>query len=90
MRQTLLTCLTLAALAAPTSPAHGQALPERIRAVVGERVEMARTVRYQQGREEQTDRQTKTVKIGAEGELSLVEHLGRHHRHARQRQRRDD
>jgi DUF4097 and DUF4098 domain-containing protein YvlB len=71
MRQTLLTCLTLAALAAPISPAHGQALPERIRAVVGERVEMARTVRYQQGREEQTDRQTKTVKIGAEGELSL-------------------
>ena len=71
MRQTLLTCLTLAALAAPTSPAHGQALPERIRAVVGDRVEMARTVRYQQGREEQTDRQTKTVKIGTEGELSL-------------------
>jgi hypothetical protein len=72
MRQTLLTCLTLAALAAPVSPARAQALPERIRAVVGERMELARTVRYQQGREEQTERQTKTVKIGAEGELSLA------------------
>jgi DUF4097 and DUF4098 domain-containing protein YvlB len=44
-------------------------LPERIRAVVSERVEMV--ARYQQGREEQTDRQTKTVRIGADGELSL-------------------
>ena len=72
MRQTLLTCLTLAALTAPVPPARAQALPERIRAVVGDRMEMARTVRYQQGREEQTERQTKTVKIGAEGELSLA------------------
>jgi DUF4097 and DUF4098 domain-containing protein YvlB len=71
MRQTFLTCLTLAALVVPVSPARGQALPERIRAVIGERVEMARTVRYQQGREEQTDRQTRTVKIGTDGELSL-------------------
>ena len=72
MRQTLLTCVTLAALIAPVSPARAQALPERIRAVVGERMELARTVRYQQGREEQTDRQTRTVKIGDEGELSLA------------------
>jgi DUF4097 and DUF4098 domain-containing protein YvlB len=71
MRQTVITCLTLAALAAPVSPAKAQALPERIRAVVGDRVEMVRMARYQQGREEQTDRQTRTVKIGAEGELSL-------------------
>lgn len=71
MRQTLITCLTLAALAAPVSPARAQ-LPERIRAVVGDRMDMVRTVRYQQGREEQTERQTKTVKIGAEGELSLA------------------
>ena len=71
MRQRLLTCLTLAALAAPVSPARAQALPERIKAVIGERMEMARAVRYQQGREEQTERQTKTVKIGADGELSL-------------------
>jgi len=72
MRQTFITCFTLAVLAAPVSPARAQALPERIRAVVGERMEMARAARYQQGREEQTDRQTKTVKIGADGELSLA------------------
>src|SRR5262245_58540493 len=71
MRQIVITCLTLAALAAPVSPTSAQALPERIRAVVGDRMDMVRTVRYQQGREEQTDRQTKTVKIGADGELSL-------------------
>jgi DUF4097 and DUF4098 domain-containing protein YvlB len=34
-------------------------------------VEAVRTVRYQQGREEQTDRQTKTFKIGSDGELTL-------------------
>ena len=68
MRQTLITCLTLAALAGPVSPAPAQ-LPERLRAVVGDRMDMVRTVRYQQGREEPTDRQTKTVKSGAEGEL---------------------
>jgi hypothetical protein len=45
-------------------------LPERIRAIISERVEM-RAVRYQQGREEQTSRETRTVKIGADGELSL-------------------
>ena len=35
-------------------------------------MDMVRTVRYQRGREEQTERQTKTVKIGADGELSLA------------------
>jgi hypothetical protein len=45
-------------------------LPEPVRTLVSARAE-ARTTRYQQGREEQTDRQTKTVKIGTEGELSL-------------------
>jgi len=72
MRQTLITCLTLAALGAPAPAARAQALPERIRAVVGDRMEMARTARYQQGREEQTERQTRTVKIGTDGELSLA------------------
>ena len=46
-------------------------LPERIHAIINDRVEMVRTARYQQGREEQTSRETKTVKIGADGELSL-------------------
>lgn len=71
MRQTVITILALAALAAPAPPAGAQSLPERIRASVREHVDTLRTVRYQQGREEQTDRQTKTVKIGTDGELTL-------------------
>jgi DUF4097 and DUF4098 domain-containing protein YvlB len=70
MRQILITIFALVALSAPASPARAQMLPERIRAVVSDRVEI-RTTRYQQGREEQTSRETKTVKIGADGELSL-------------------
>ena len=71
MRHTVITILALSALAAPAPPAGAQPLPERIRASVREHVEMVRTVRYQQGREEQTDRQTKTVRIGTDGELTL-------------------
>jgi len=70
MRQIVITILTLGALVAPAARSDAQMLPERIRAVVSERVE-TRTARYQQGREEQTSRETKTVKIGADGELSL-------------------
>src|SRR6185503_14263960 len=70
MRQIVITILTLGALIAPASRSEAQMLPERIRAIISERVEM-RAVRYQQGREEQTSRETKTVKIGADGELSL-------------------
>lgn len=76
MRQTVIALLTLTALAAPASSAPAQPLPERIRTVVRERVETMRTMRYQQGREEQTDRQTRTVKIGAEGELTLANIAG--------------
>jgi DUF4097 and DUF4098 domain-containing protein YvlB len=71
MRQIAITILTFAALATPASPAAAQMLPERIHAIINDRVEMVRTARYQQGREEQTSRETKTVKIGADGELSL-------------------
>ena len=71
MKQLVVTCLTLTALAAPAAPAQAQQVTERLRAVLNDRVEMLRTGRYQQGREEQTDRQTKTVKIGTDGELSL-------------------
>jgi DUF4097 and DUF4098 domain-containing protein YvlB len=71
MKQLVVTCLTLIALAAPASPARAQEVSERLRLVLNDRVEMLRTARYQQGREEQTDRQTKTVKIGTDGELSL-------------------
>jgi len=77
MRQTLLTLLTLTALAAPAAPASGQQLPERIRSLVREGVDRARDAKsvrkvgYQQGREEQTDRQTRTLKLGTDGELSV-------------------
>jgi len=72
MKQLVVTCLTLTALAGPALPAQAQQqVSERLRAVLNDRVEMLRTGHYQQGREEQTDRQTKTVKIGTDGELSL-------------------
>jgi DUF4097 and DUF4098 domain-containing protein YvlB len=77
MRQTLLTLLTLTALAAAAAPASAQPLPEQIRAVVRDGVNRARDARtvtkgsYQQGREEQTDRQTRTLRLGADGELSV-------------------
>jgi DUF4097 and DUF4098 domain-containing protein YvlB len=71
MRQTVITILALSTIAATAPPAGAQPLPERIRASVRAHVETLRTVRYQQGREEQTDRQTRTVKIGTDGELTL-------------------
>jgi DUF4097 and DUF4098 domain-containing protein YvlB len=59
------------ALATLTTAAHAQTLNERIRIDARTTVEALRTVRYQQGREEQTDRQTRTLKIGSDGELTL-------------------
>ena len=75
MRHIVITLLILTALAAP-SPARAQPLPDRIRAAVRDRVETLHTMSYQQGREEQVDRQTKTVKIGAGGELTLANIAG--------------
>jgi len=51
-------------------PAAAQPSRERLRASVRDVVENFRAS-YQQGREEQTDRQTRTLKLGANGELSL-------------------
>jgi DUF4097 and DUF4098 domain-containing protein YvlB len=73
MRHTSIALLALVLLAAP---AHAQTLPDEVRAIVGSRVDTLRTVRYQQGRQEQTDRQTKTVKIGSDGELTLANIAG--------------
>jgi DUF4097 and DUF4098 domain-containing protein YvlB len=63
-------CAALA-LTTLTTAAHAQTLEERVRLDVRTSVEAIRTARYQQGREEQTDRQTKTFKIGSDGELTL-------------------
>ena len=73
LRQTISTLLTLTALAIPAAPAGAQpqGLPHLARTAMRERADTARTVWYQQGREEQTDRQTRTLKLGANGELSV-------------------
>jgi hypothetical protein len=82
MRQTLLTLFTLIALAAPVAPASAQPLPERTRASVRAGLDRAhdagvvRKASYQQGREEQTDRQTRTLKLGADGELNVANIAG--------------
>jgi hypothetical protein len=68
-------CLTLAALALSALPAPAQPAPGQVRAAVRERVS-ARSMLYQQGREEQVDRQTRTLKLGTDGELSLANIAG--------------
>jgi hypothetical protein len=71
MRQTVILLALLVLVAAP-APAGAQPIPKAIRSAVRETLENVRGVaRYQQGREEQTDRQTRTFRIGADGELSL-------------------
>jgi opacity protein-like surface antigen len=68
MQHTLIAAVVVATLAAP---AQAQTVREQVRTAVRGSVETLRTVRYQQGRQEQTDRQSKTVRIGANGELTL-------------------
>lgn len=68
--------IALAALLALSATADAQVYPERIRSVtrkVVETTESARVEVYQrnQQREEQTDRSTRTLRIGANGELYL-------------------
>jgi hypothetical protein len=65
--------LTLGALLGAAATASAQVYPERIRSVTREVIEKARVTVYQrnQQREEQTDRSTRTLKIGATGELYL-------------------
>lgn len=75
MSKTIL-CLTVATLAAGAAPALSQQRHERIRPVVRDRADGARPGLYQRGREEQTDRQTKTLKIGSDGELELTNIAG--------------
>ena len=63
--------LVLGAVLGVAASAAAQPSRERIRASARAVVENFSTVRYQQGREEQTDRQTRTLKLGANGEMSL-------------------
>ena len=65
--------VTLGALLGTAATAGAQVYPERVRSVTREVVERAHVTVYQrnQQREEQTDRSTRTLKIGATGELYL-------------------
>lgn len=76
MSRTVWLLLAIAALA-PGTPVEGQQTT-RIRSVARERVAVARAERYQgrNEREEQTERFTKTLKIGANGELSVANIAG--------------
>jgi len=68
MRKTVLTFVIAAALAAPAAAQSRDA----IRTVVRAKVESAKVVRYQgRDREEQTERSTRTLHIGSDGEISL-------------------
>jgi DUF4097 and DUF4098 domain-containing protein YvlB len=67
----LIVLLTLAGLAAPAGSA-AQVYPERIRSVERVRSERTHVERYQgRSREEQTERFTRTLRIGANGEVDL-------------------
>jgi len=63
--------LVLGALLGVAASAAAQPSRERIRASARAVVENFSAGHYQQGREEQTDRQTRTLKLGATGEISL-------------------
>ena len=63
--------IVFAAVLCVAVPAAAQESRERVRVAARDVVESFRTVYYQQGREEQTDRQTRTLKLGPNGELSL-------------------
>ena len=70
MRKKQLLVLTTAVLST-AAPVAAQPSREQFRAVVRNAVESVHATYYQQGREEQTERQTRTLKLGANGELSL-------------------
>ena len=74
MRNTMWTVLALAAIAAApagaqTPAAAGQAAAERIRVVTRAISSAPFVAMYQRGGEEQTDRQTRSFKIGAQGDI---------------------
>jgi len=73
MRNALLTLLTLAAVAAPASAQSHDA----IRTIVRAKVDAAHVVRYQgRDREEQTERTTRTLHVGSDGDITLANIAG--------------
>jgi len=71
----LITIAAIAVLTALPAPGHAQVYPERIRSVVREKADEGKSVaRWDQRtaeREEQTERVTRTVRLGANGEVDL-------------------
>jgi hypothetical protein len=71
MRRRLI-LFTAAVMTAYAAPSTAQVYPERVRSVARARVEAAKVERYQRrDREEQTERFTKTVRIGATGQIDV-------------------
>src|ERR1700757_4010579 len=64
-----LSLLAIATVAGAPSRSDAQVYPERIRTLVGHRVDAYQ--RRDDSREEQVERYTKTVRIGATGELDV-------------------
>jgi hypothetical protein len=73
IQRTAAAIMTAAALAAPAAAAQGQSFIDRIQDVAHARGATVRTERYQRGgaREEQSERITKTVRLGKDGELDI-------------------
>jgi DUF4097 and DUF4098 domain-containing protein YvlB len=72
VRRTVLAGFACACLAAPVAAQpSGDHVRSIVRTVVDAVGDLPRTSAYQQGREEQTERLTKTVRIGADGEIDV-------------------
>lgn len=67
-------CLAMTALVAGAVPAPAQTRPRHIRPALRDSLALAPL--YGQSRETQTDRQTRTLKLGADGELALANIAG--------------
>ena len=72
----LLTLATAAALGLGALPASAQVYPERIPSLARARARAEQARDRQRGQEEQTERTTKTVRIGANGELDIANIAG--------------
>ena len=73
--RTLTALLTCAMLGAPAA-ADAQNVAEHVRRVVRAHVEPVETGQYQRGREEQTERFTKSLRIGEAGEIDITNIAG--------------
>lgn len=71
MRKIMMTVLACAGCAAAAAPATAQVPAERTRTVFRAVAAGPHVVMYQRGAEEQTDRQTRTIRIGGQGHIDV-------------------